>query len=77
MKIILTETFLKNYRKILGNYDVDDFVSKIKKGLQKDKIFLSRPFLKLKFNVDNISVRLVCKYVEEKQLLFCVLLFKK
>ena len=77
MKIILTETFLKDYKKLLGNYNIDEFVSKIRNGLLKNKIFLSRPFLKLRFNIDNLAVRLVCKYVEEKQLLICIFIFKK
>jgi hypothetical protein len=40
-------------------------------------IYLKRPFLKVKFNIENISIRLVWKYIENRFLLFPIFIYKK
>ena len=77
MKIIITKTFLKDYEKILNKNKLEKVISKIKQKLELDLIYLKRPFLKIKFNIDNISVRLVWKYIENRFLLFPIFIYKK
>ena len=77
MKIIITKTFLKDYEKILNKNKLEKVISKIKQKLELDLIYLKRPFLKIKFNIDNISIRLVWKYIENRFLLFPIFIYKK
>jgi hypothetical protein len=59
MKIILTKTFLKDYEKVLNKNKIEKVISKIKQKLEQDLIYLKRPFLKVKFSIDNLYTRLV------------------
>jgi hypothetical protein len=59
MKIIITKTFLKDYEKVLNKNKLEKVIYKIKQKLEQDLIYLKRPFLKVKFNIENISIRLV------------------
>ena len=77
MKIIITKTFLKDYEKVLNKNKLEKVISKIKQKLELDLIYLKRPFLKIKFNIDNISIRLVWKYIENRFLLFPIFIYKK
>jgi len=77
MKIIITKTFLKDYEKILKKDNLFFVIEKIKQKLSNKLIYLKRPFVKIKFNIKNISIRLVWKYIEDRFLLFPIFIYKK
>lgn len=77
MKIIITKTFLKDYEKVLHNNKIEKIIVKVKQKLEKDLIYLKRPFIKIKFNINNISIRLVWKYIDVRLLLFPIFIYKK
>ncbi len=77
MKIIITKTFLKDYKKICKNLDIEIFTKNILSIQNLEKMYLKRPILKLKIKISNIHIRLACKYIEDRLLLFPILIYKK
>jgi len=77
MKIIITKTFLKDYKKVCKNINIEVFTKNIFSIQNLEAMYLKRPILKLRIKVSNIHIRLACKYIEDRFLLFPILIYKK
>ncbi len=77
MKVIFTKTFLKYYKKNIGGIDTEQLWKIIKQRFVNHTMYLKRPFFKLKFSVNWVSMRFVWKFYEEKILIIPILIYKK
>jgi len=78
LKVFISETFKKKYDKIVqNNFSMQYFVNKLIDSNQIWKIYLKRPYWKLKIKIWNIHLRWVYRYIEDKIVIIPVLLNKK
>ena len=75
MKIVISKTVLKELNSICN--DVDWFVKKIKRGFVGYKIYLKRPYVKIKINLCNKGLRIVARYDDESDFLLIIFVFEK
>ena len=74
MKIIITKSFLKKYKKTIDLIDLEKLSSKIKKI---NLITLKFPYLKLKLNIWWIAIRWVLLKTKWWNIIFLILCLKK
>lgn len=77
MKIIITDTFLKDYNKLVKTTSVEHLIAAIKSIKNIEGIYLQRPLVKLKIKLINLHIRLVGRYVDTKLVFVPILVFKK
>lgn len=78
MKVLISDTFLKQYNKIIDNkFSIQHFVNKLIDSNQIWKIYLKRPYWKFKIKIWNIYLRCVYRYIEDKIVIIAILLNKK
>ncbi len=77
LKIIITQTFLKEYKKTCRNTSIQLLTKAIFAQKNIGSIYLKRPILKLKLQIGNIHVRIAWKYMEDTLLFFPIIIYKK
>jgi hypothetical protein len=78
MRVFISDTFKKKYKKVVqNNFTLQFFVNKLIDSNQIWKIYLKRPYWKLKLKIWNIHLRGVYRYIEDKIVIIPILLNKK
>ena len=74
MKVIITDSFLNRYKKVISIINLEKLLLKIK---EINLITLKYPYLKLKLNIWWVAVRWVLLKTNWWNLVFLILCFKK
>jgi len=75
MKIIFSKTVLKDFKKICD--EIDKFVGKLKNDFDAYRLYLKRPYIKIKVKLCNKWLRIVARYDEKSDNLLIVLVYNK
>lgn len=74
-KIIITPSFKKDATLVINNFLQEEFVRAFKSKIHK--LIEKHPFVKLKFNINNISLRVVAYRLENNIVLLVPIYIKK
>jgi len=81
MKIIITDTFEKSYKKFFSKEyktcSIERIISIINKEIIIHEMYINRPFMKIKFNFCNKAIRLLVSKDEDALLVIPVFITDK
>ena len=81
MKVIITETFENKYKKFFWKEfrycSIEKIISIINKEIIIHEIYINRPFMKIKFNFCNKTIRLVVSKDEDALLIIPIFITDK
>ncbi|MDQ7009446.1 MAG: hypothetical protein Q9M94_04120 [Candidatus Gracilibacteria bacterium] len=76
MKIIITDFFEKNLKKVVKDLSIEDIISKINIE-SKNFVDLNSPYFKVKINSKNKTYRLLLSYDKENIIILFIRIFDK
>ena len=76
MKIIITDYFEKNFKKVVKDLNIQDIISKINIE-SKNFIDLNFPYFKVKINSKNKTYRLLLTYEKDNLIILFIKIFDK